>query len=336
MTPPREADRSDDLEHRLVGLSPPGRSLLVVTPVAADDPDQRTTVVLSSGLGGAWFDWLPVIRLLPDDVRPVVVERPGAGDAPRWDAGTTRLDVAADDLVAAMDAVGASRAVVVGHSMGAWYAEACARRHPERVGGLVLLDGSVAPVPAPHRGRTRRRPAPLATAARTTVADRVGDAVGRTVGWARLGPLLVRAGHGRQATRSAGSDHRRHLQRTYARPGVWRAMLREWAAYASMRARLVALRAELRLPAVRVGVITAVSGPLPEGLARWRRMQTRQTEGLLGVDPQIRVTAEIVRPAPHMLMLTHPAWVARHITAAARASRTKQAATPRTTDERTT
>lgn len=47
----------------------------------------------------------------------------------------------ADDTDALLDAVGAETVVIVGHSMGAYVALVAADRHPDRVRGLVLVDG---------------------------------------------------------------------------------------------------------------------------------------------------------------------------------------------------
>lgn len=52
------------------------------------------------------------------------------------------LDDFLAELEAVMDAARVERAVLVGHSMGGLIAYAFARRHPERVAGLVLLDAS--------------------------------------------------------------------------------------------------------------------------------------------------------------------------------------------------
>jgi pimeloyl-ACP methyl ester carboxylesterase len=47
----------------------------------------------------------------------------------------------ADDLAAVLDHLGIDKAVVVGHSMGGFVSLRFAQRHPERVAGLVLVDG---------------------------------------------------------------------------------------------------------------------------------------------------------------------------------------------------
>jgi pimeloyl-ACP methyl ester carboxylesterase len=55
----------------------------------------------------------------------------------------------AGDVVAVLDALGAERAVLVGHSMGAFIAALTAARYPERVSALVLVDGGIG-FPAPE------------------------------------------------------------------------------------------------------------------------------------------------------------------------------------------
>jgi pimeloyl-ACP methyl ester carboxylesterase len=54
----------------------------------------------------------------------------------------------ADDIVALLDAQGIDRAVIVGHSMGGFVSVVLARRHPDRLSRLVLVDGGP-PLPIP-------------------------------------------------------------------------------------------------------------------------------------------------------------------------------------------
>jgi len=49
-----------------------------------------------------------------------------------------------DDLAALLDHYGAREAVLVGHSLGAYIGLEFAARHPDRVRGLVLVDGGIA------------------------------------------------------------------------------------------------------------------------------------------------------------------------------------------------
>ena len=54
------------------------------------------------------------------------------------------LETHGDDVVAVMDHLGVDRAVLTGHSMGAFVVAHAAERHPHRVERLVLVDGGVA------------------------------------------------------------------------------------------------------------------------------------------------------------------------------------------------
>lgn len=66
-------------------------------------------------------------------------------------SGPFGMSAHADDMVRALDAAGIERAVVVGHSMGAFVAAVMADRHADRVTSLVMVDGGM-PL-------TKRRPA---------------------------------------------------------------------------------------------------------------------------------------------------------------------------------
>ncbi|MGA4507571.1 alpha/beta fold hydrolase [Propionibacteriaceae bacterium G1746] len=62
-----------------------------------------------------------------------------------------RLDDHADDLVAVLDQFGIERAVLVGHSMGAFVTTRFAQRHGDRLAGALLVDGGwPLPQPAPR------------------------------------------------------------------------------------------------------------------------------------------------------------------------------------------
>jgi len=74
--------------------------------------------------------------------RLAFVDLPGAG-ARRDDAGPFTIDAFVASVVAALDALGADDAIVVGHSMGGQLALALAARHPKRVRAVC----AVTPVP---------------------------------------------------------------------------------------------------------------------------------------------------------------------------------------------
>ncbi len=81
--------------------------------------------------------------------RPLLaIDQRGRG-ASRDLPGPYALVQLADDAAAALDAAGIERAVVAGHSMGAFVATRLAERHPDRVLGLVLVDGGLPLRPPP-------------------------------------------------------------------------------------------------------------------------------------------------------------------------------------------
>jgi pimeloyl-ACP methyl ester carboxylesterase len=63
--------------------------------------------------------------------------------------GPYGIETHVNDLIAVLDRVGARRAVLVGHSMGAYVVARLAAEHPERAAALVLLDAGL-PLPPPE------------------------------------------------------------------------------------------------------------------------------------------------------------------------------------------
>ncbi len=91
-------------------------------------------VLLLHGQPGSARDWDAVRAAIGDRARSVAINRPG------WDGETQPLDLAGNAATAlrALDALGADRATVVGHSLGGAVAAWLAAEYPARVGTLVL------------------------------------------------------------------------------------------------------------------------------------------------------------------------------------------------------
>ncbi len=84
--------------------------------------------------------------------RPVcALDQRGHGDSDKPDEGYDLATVAAD-AATALDALGWSRAVVVGHSWGGAVATTLAVEHPDRVLAVVAVDGGLGP---PTEGMSR-------------------------------------------------------------------------------------------------------------------------------------------------------------------------------------
>src|SRR5918997_4374950 len=100
------------------------------------DPD-GVPVVLLHGITDSHRSYEPVIAALPNSIRAIAVTARGHGDAGKPAGGYDAAGMAAD-VIALMDAIGLDRAIVAGHSMGAWTAHKVAASHSDRVLGAVL------------------------------------------------------------------------------------------------------------------------------------------------------------------------------------------------------
>ncbi|MCW3013353.1 MAG: alpha/beta hydrolase [Solirubrobacterales bacterium] len=119
--------------------------------LAGTPPHEAETIVLAiHGVTASLMTWRSVARqlaacestcLLAPDLR-------GRGRSATLPA-PYGIAAHVEDLIAVLDSVGAERAVVVGHSMGAYVAARLAAEHPQRVAALVLLDAGL-PLPAPR------------------------------------------------------------------------------------------------------------------------------------------------------------------------------------------
>lgn len=213
----------------------------------------QPVVVLSSGLGGAWFDWDRTVRLLEPLARVIVFDRPGLGMS-----GPARRGPSLAREVAVLDAVlrGVPRAVLVGHSMAALHVEAYARLRPHRIDGLVLLDPDTE---TPGAGAPFDLSAVVAQGLRAFGSRWLGARVTRRYGHAFRNLLTAASTLG--GTDPAPADL---VELVYRRPGVGRAVLWELASYPGQVATLERLRARRPFPRVPFLVLTAGRKVWPE------------------------------------------------------------------------
>jgi pimeloyl-ACP methyl ester carboxylesterase len=109
--------------------------------VAIDDGGRGAPAYLFvHSLGGRADFWSDVLVSLRKHVRAVAFDLRGHGASPAAPAPAHALDDFVDDALAAVQAAGLGRFVLVGHSFGALVALAVAARAPKRVAGLVLVD----------------------------------------------------------------------------------------------------------------------------------------------------------------------------------------------------
>ena len=101
-----------------------------------------TAVVFESGFGQGAGVWKEVIAGLGADCHCIAYARAGLGKSGA-DGGPKSIDRDVADLAAVIDTLAPGRKVVlVGHSYGGLLATEYARRHPDRLQGLVLVDPS--------------------------------------------------------------------------------------------------------------------------------------------------------------------------------------------------
>ncbi|GAA4864725.1 alpha/beta hydrolase [Kitasatospora terrestris] len=139
---------------------------------AAPEHGTGTPLVLLHAFPLSARMWAAQLERLPgpagDLARVITPDQRGFGSAPLGDDTAPSLDAAADDLAALLDAMDVDRAVIGGLSMGGYVAMAFARRHPERICGLVLADTKA--TADGDAARTNRERIAAAVLARDSVA----------------------------------------------------------------------------------------------------------------------------------------------------------------------
>ncbi|HEY2481521.1 MAG TPA: alpha/beta hydrolase [Caulobacteraceae bacterium] len=170
-------------------------------------PGPAPTVILESGAFGTSADWDLVLDDLARGGRVCAYDRAGVGASP---PGTDGADVVsiAQGLATLLDTLGETRPVIlVGHSNGALYIETFAALWPQRVAGLVYVNGVTSndtadPALLADLNRERRLSklavdaaelglAPLA-APSVVEAERLPDAARRRKLWALSRPRRLR------------------------------------------------------------------------------------------------------------------------------------------------
>jgi pimeloyl-ACP methyl ester carboxylesterase len=165
----------------LYGVPVAGGELHVArTDISPRDAD--VIVLAIHGVASSHMVWRPTVRELADHVRACVLapDLRGRGHSAALPS-PYGIDAHVADLLATLDDAEVEKALLVGHSMGAYVATAVAAAHPERVSGVVLLDGGLAVPPALEEDADELIDAMVDTAlenARTTYAsaDECADA----------------------------------------------------------------------------------------------------------------------------------------------------------------
>lgn len=94
-------------------------------------------LALISGLGYPLWQWHKMAPLLSAHFQVITFDNRGVGESDKPAAPYTAQMLAAD-TVGLLDALDIDKAIVMGHSMGGFVAQAVALDYPDRVSGLVL------------------------------------------------------------------------------------------------------------------------------------------------------------------------------------------------------
>lgn len=101
---------------------------------------QGPTLLITHGFSATSYMWQETARALADRYQVITWDIRGHGrsDSPSDPARYSKA-TALGDMTALLDAAGADRAILMGHSLGGYLSLAFHVEHPERVGGLVLI-----------------------------------------------------------------------------------------------------------------------------------------------------------------------------------------------------
>jgi 3-oxoadipate enol-lactonase len=123
-------------------------SSFVQTPYGAfhvESAGQGQPVLLIHGGTASAREWRPVLPLLSPHAHCVAIDRLGCGESDRSAQGYSRQTLT-DSLFACADALGFDRFAVVGQSFGGFWGLSMAFARPERLTGLVVVNGAGGPM----------------------------------------------------------------------------------------------------------------------------------------------------------------------------------------------
>ncbi len=108
-------------------------------------PESGPALILLHGYSDSSLSFARIMPLLPSEQRVIAVDLRGHGDSGKPADGYRMSDLA-DDVIGMMDRLDIPSAVVVGHSMGSFVAQALVERAARRVSSLVLLGSAASAV----------------------------------------------------------------------------------------------------------------------------------------------------------------------------------------------
>lgn len=247
---------------------------------------RRDPILLLHGQPGSAGDWDRVRAQIGGRAHTIAIDRPG------WDGGSSPADLAgnARAAIAAIDAAGAERAVVVGHSFGGAVAAWVAATAPDRVRALVLAAPSANQESLQWLDRVLAAPGVGLVASAAALA---GSGLALAAG-----PLRARVARDLQLE----EGYLRSAARLFVAPRAWRAFFLEQRLLVHDMAELESRLGQIEAPAtIVIGTADRIVPPasarrLAEQLPRAELVELRRANHLL---PQQRADrlAEIILAA---------------------------------------
>ena len=107
----------------------------------AGDPNQPA-IVMIHGLGDEADTWRHQVAPLAEDHHVIVMDLPGFGRSDHIRQAYTP-ELMKQSILELMDVLGLEKAILMGSSLGGILSQGIAVEHPERLNGLVLVDGAL-------------------------------------------------------------------------------------------------------------------------------------------------------------------------------------------------
>lgn len=148
-------------------------------------------LVLISGLGYPLWQWHKMVPFLAEHFQVITFDNRGVGQSDK-PAGPYTAQMLAADTASLLDALDIEKAIIAGHSMGGFVAQAMALDFPEKVAKLILCSTNFG---GPHH-------VPVTPEAMKVLTDVTSDALTRlknglivstAPGWAEKNPEMIEA-----------------------------------------------------------------------------------------------------------------------------------------------
>lgn len=146
-------------------------------------------LVLISGLGYSCWQWHKMVPLLAEKFMVITFDNRGVGQSDK-PAGLYTAAMLAADTAGLLDALGVEQAVIAGHSMGGFVAQALALEFPHKVEKLILCSTNFGgPRHVPVTQEAMKVLTDVSSDALTRFRN--GLAVSTAPGWAEKNPQMI-------------------------------------------------------------------------------------------------------------------------------------------------